>query len=85
MELGEMSTAELNVRFWLANELLRWIQTQKEDPRAPAAKARMKEQVRTLNAEILRRKRVDRERNGIPEPEPITVGVKALHLTARRH
>jgi len=86
MELNEMSMAELGVRFWLGNELLRWIRTDNnDDPRAPAAIARMEEQVRALNAEIVRRKRLDRERMGTAEPEPVTVSVKALHLTARRH
>lgn len=83
-----MSMAELNIRLWLGGELLRWIRIDpvgKDDPRAPAAIARLEEQVRELNAEVARRKRLERERGGIAEPEPVVVGLQALHLIARRH
>jgi len=86
--LGKMSMAELNVRLWLGGELLRWIRTDpagKNDLRAPAAIARLEKQVRALNDEQARRQRLQREQDGIPEPESVQVGLKALYLTARRH
>jgi len=84
--LEGMSAAELNVRIWLGGQLLRWIRTENnDDPRAPEAIARIEEQVRKLNVEIARRQRLEREQNGIEEPEPVVVGLKALHLTARRY
>jgi hypothetical protein len=87
MDLERQSMASLNVRLWLGDQMLRWIRTDpeaREDPRAPAALDRLKEQMKQLHAEVARRKRVERERNGEPEPEPVTVGLKMLSLTARR-
>lgn len=87
MDLQRQSMASLNVRLWLGNEMLRWLRTDpvaRADPRAPAALARLQEQMKRLHAEVARRKRMERERNGEPEPEPVTVGLKTLSLTARR-
>jgi len=36
--MEQMSQVELNMRVWLAREMLAWIETQTDDPRQPAAR-----------------------------------------------
>lgn len=84
MELERESMIGLNMRLWLGREMLRWIREENSaDPRAPDAIARLEQQVETIKAEIVRRRRTQRGFSG--EPEPVVVGLQTLKLMARRH
>jgi len=74
--MEQVSQVELNMRVWLAREMLAWIETQTDDPRQPAAKERVTQQLATLEAE--RRERLKEK------PAPVVVGLKTLSLKARR-
>ena len=78
MGLEQMRQVELEMRVWLAREMLAWIETQTEDPRQPAAKERVTQQLATLEAEMERRERLKEK------PAPVVVGLKTLSLKARR-
>jgi hypothetical protein len=55
-----------------------------DDPRAPAATERMRGQVKAINQALMRKRAEIRLADGEPEPDEVTVGLKAVRMTARR-
>lgn len=79
MSLPEMSLDELRARRALADLCIRALM-QMDDPRQPDALAHYRAQLARIDAEITRKERDDRAARGVPEPEPVVVGLKSALL-----
>lgn len=70
------SVEELRIRRTVCDGIIRVLMDITNDPRQPDALAHYREQLKKLDDELTEAEKAYRKENGIPEPEPITVGLK---------
>lgn len=73
------SIGELKVRRTICDGIIRELMKM-DDPRAPEALEHYRAQLTKLDAELTEAERAERARLGIPEPEPVVVGLKSARL-----
>lgn len=78
------SIQELRIRRTVCDGLIReLIKIGDSDPRQHDALICYKAQLRELDAELTEAERAERQRLGIPEPEPINIGLKPAQLIGK--
>ncbi len=71
------SVKELRMRRMVCDKLIRKLITEcADDPRQPEALEHYRQQLKGLDAELAEAERQERQKLGIPEPEPIVIGLK---------
>lgn len=76
------SIGELTARRTLCDGFIRELMTPEmtKDPRQPSALRHYQAQLKKLDAELTEAQYLDRLARGIPEPEPVVVGLKPAKL-----
>jgi hypothetical protein len=78
------SIQELRVRRTICDGIIReLIAVGTSDPRQHDALTCYKAQLKELDAELTEAERAERQRLGIPEPEPINIGLKPAQLIGK--
>jgi len=78
------SIQELRIRRTVCDGIIRQlIEIDTSDPRQSDALAHYKAQLKKLDAELTEAERAERQRLGIPEPEPINIGLKPAQLVGK--
>ena len=84
MEIKNRTIDDLTTRRILCDAAIRTLITEcAHDPRQPEALAHYKAQLASLDAELAEAEREYRKANGIPEPEPVVVGLKPVQLFSK--
>lgn len=73
--------AALYARRRICDSIIRTLMAE-NDPRAPAAVEHYRQQLATIDSKIVKLEIAERQRLGLPEPEPITVGLRSVTLGA---
>ncbi len=73
------SVTELKIRRAVCDQITRELM-QMNEPEAPEALEHYRAQLAKLDAELTEAEKEERARLGIPEPEPIVIGLKAAQL-----
>lgn len=73
------SIQELQVRRTFCDKIIRELMVI-NDPRSPGAIEHYKKQLKKLDAELTEAQRQERQRLGLPEPEPVVVALKPAKL-----
>ena len=75
------SINELRMRRTVCDQIIRTLMAMGEsDPRQPEALEHYRQQLKKLDTELAEAERLERQRLGIPEPEPIVIGLKPAVL-----
>jgi len=77
-DLGHLSIGDIRLRLGMANKIIKEAQTKGDD-----RWKKVVPQVRRLNEALVKKLKEERKKRGEAEPEPVTVGMKALDLTGR--
>jgi len=78
------SIQELRIRRTVCDGIIReLIKMGDNDPRQADALAHYKAQLMELDKELTEAERAERQRLGIPEPEPINIGLKPAQLVGK--
>jgi len=80
MDLMQYSVEHLRSRVVLGSMLIRMLQAEQDDPRAPAAIERLRARQREINAAVVAKMALEREARGEAQPEAVQVGLRPVRL-----
>lgn len=73
---------ELRIRRAVCDGIIRTLMREcAGDPRQPDALEHYRKQLKELDAELTEAERLERQRLGIPEPQPVVVGLNTARLS----
>ena len=80
--IEDQSIAELKAKVQLASMLIQMLR-QDNDPQAGKAIKELQRQQRIINAVLVQKIKDKRAARGEPEPPPVVIGMKTLHIKGR--